>query len=370
MTCLFLPLSRQNVAAVAFAACAVAASACSNSDTNAMQVFSSNVSKAQSITYTYYTVDDPNGTDNEVTGINDLRIIVGSYSPSTATSGSISSYISAPVNTGTYQNFTDSSYPDAVVTNTYTWAISPTASPSIEAGWALEPGGFANGTTSGIVNNQGLWTVMHPDKNEGSGKYNCQIMELLGVNDEHTAVGYYVLPLTKTSVNCTTRVPSTRAFQIFSGQNMGDIKGLNSYLSSEATGINDSGTVVGWATTTTAVIGWTASTGAKAVPMPSPTGALAVKPSGINNSGVIAGEYTDASNKTHGFVYTSGGGYQNISYHSNTVVYGINDHNDICGYYLDDKGKRHGFIAIAGSTALRRRALQLHSSRFLETPVF
>jgi hypothetical protein len=369
----FLLLRWRTVAAIAFAASAVTASACSNSGTNAIQASPQQRIANQTISYSYYKVDYPNASGNEVTGINDLQEIVGSYSPN-GSSDSISSYTSTPNPTtpGTYGVFTDASYPLADKSNTYTWAISPgtTPGPSLEAGWALKVGGFAS-STWGIFNNQGIWTVMHPDHNEKNCAPSATVMELLGVNDAGTAVGYY----TQTPPYLCT---ITTAFEILSGESMVDISGLGSYYASEATGINDQNTVVGWGKTTASSVpvGWFKKNRVPPAPMPFLSGAVTVIPFGINNSGMIVGEYTDGSKNSHGFVYTpppgSGSGvYQTIDFpctgcsNAETIVYGINDGNAICGSYVGKDSNQHGFVAIPQQGPLRRRAAQSHSPRSL-----
>jgi probable HAF family extracellular repeat protein len=374
----FLPRSWQTVVAVALAATAVAASACSssNSETSPTRALFKHRPPPQGIAYGYHTVDHPNGSGNEVTGINNAQEIVGSYYPS-GSGVNNSSYLATPnpSSPGTYGAFTDVTYPDAgksttsVTNTTYTWAISPgtTPSPSVEAGWAYDPGGFKN-EVSGTVNNRGLWTVMHPD-GEGVGHSGCQIMKLLGINDSHTAVGYY----TPAGTSCGSS--KTQAFEVFLGENHKDLNGFANDAASEATGINDengsgSFTIVGWAQRPSSggTFAWSELNGGKPTAMPSPSGAVSAIPYGINSSGLIVGEYTDASNNVHGFVYTPGspGSYQTIDFQctgcSNTVVYGINNSNDISGSYKDSAGQ-HGFVAlpIPSPSPHRRRAVPSHS---------
>ena len=73
---------------------------------------------------------------------------------------------------------------------------------------------------------------------------------------------------------------------------------------------------------------------------------------GINASGQIVGEYIDASNHTHGFLY-SNGTYTTLddpsaSATGGTVALGINDLGQIVGNYGDASGG-HGFLYNNGS---------------------
>jgi hypothetical protein len=67
----------------------------------------------------------------------------------------------------------------------------------------------------------------------------------------------------------------------------------------------------------------------------------------INNTGSIVGDYVDANDAYHGYIYdiakttfTDIAPPGSIS----TVAYGVNDSNVVIGYYLDKKGNSHGFI--------------------------
>jgi len=67
--------------------------------------------------------------------------------------------------------------------------------------------------------------------------------------------------------------------------------------------------------------------------------------SGINDAGVIVGDYTDSSGVTHGFIDKSGV-YSTIDFAGaiSTDVLGINDAGKIVGTYVDAAGVQHGFI--------------------------
>src|SRR5437763_11672482 len=73
---------------------------------------------------------------------------------------------------------------------------------------------------------------------------------------------------------------------------------------------------------------------------------------GINASGQIVGQYTDASNHTHGFLY-SNGTYTTLddpsaSATGGTFALGINDLGQIVGVYGDASGG-HGFLYSNGN---------------------
>src|ERR1700694_3080626 len=64
----------------------------------------------------------------------------------------------------------------------------------------------------------------------------------------------------------------------------------------------------------------------------------------INNHGVMAGRYIDASNFIHGFVLQNGV-FTNIDFPGalQTAIWGINDNGDVVGRYLDTV-TNHGFL--------------------------
>src|SRR5262245_48262154 len=68
---------------------------------------------------------------------------------------------------------------------------------------------------------------------------------------------------------------------------------------------------------------------------------------GINNSGQIVGDYSDASGHWHGFLKDSGG-YTTIDATSlgatYTNAFGINDAGQIVGMYRDTSNREHGFL--------------------------
>jgi len=64
---------------------------------------------------------------------------------------------------------------------------------------------------------------------------------------------------------------------------------------------------------------------------------------GINSTGAIVGEYVDQSNSGHGFLYENGT-FTKIGEGSQSAAGGINDQGDIVGDYLDSNGKQHAFL--------------------------
>ena len=66
---------------------------------------------------------------------------------------------------------------------------------------------------------------------------------------------------------------------------------------------------------------------------------------GVNDSGQVVGYYFDASNQAHGFLY-SGGAYTTIDIGAHgTFVTGINDSGQMVGYFQDFFNHYHSFVA-------------------------
>ena len=78
-------------------------------------------------------------------------------------------------------------------------------------------------------------------------------------------------------------------------------------------------------------------------------GASSTIASGINNSGQIVGQYSNTGG-THGFLL-SGGVYTTLDAPGaiSTEAYGINDAGQIVGQYSDNTGGTHGFLLSGGS---------------------
>jgi probable HAF family extracellular repeat protein len=64
---------------------------------------------------------------------------------------------------------------------------------------------------------------------------------------------------------------------------------------------------------------------------------------GINSTGAVVGEYTDQSNSNHGFLYQNGT-FSQIGEGSQSAAGGINDQGDIVGDYLGSDGLQHAFL--------------------------
>lgn len=385
MACPSLSTRWQMLGALVLMATAVAVSACSNSTGNsaAVQPLAKRASGSLPISFMYYLrIDDPNGSNTAVTGINDAGKIVGTYSVAGSGTNVITQSFTATGSGATY-NFVGNNYPQPrdngpVQTGTALVAINPgaTSTPTVEAGWVVDPGSFTY--TLGLLNNQGLWTLLHPFTGGGEdGSCGSSLMELNGINDAFDAVGVYERKQTTTKNSpCVDQ-----AFEAKPDEDLSKIQLGSGFQSSAATGIDDPGAsgsdIVGWgaqAITHGEGVGWYEKAGSTTPTVITIPNAVSVKALGINADGeIVAGSYSEgAAATTYGFLCSAPCGSSNTFQTpinpcssngcSDIVVYGINDKNDICGSYMDSNGQQHGFVGVPRTAkTLHRRETQSHS---------
>jgi hypothetical protein len=117
--------------------------------------------------------------------------------------------------------------------------------------------------------------------------------------------------------------------------------------SSQATGINDKGTVVGFLQASPAA---TTSKGfilkdGKVTELQA-FGSTFTQALGVNNSDDVVGSYVDANGVTKGFVYENGE-YRSIEMQGaqSTIINGINNHDALVGFFMDQNGNTIGLRA-------------------------
>lgn len=161
-----------------------------------------------------------------------------------------------------------------------------------------------------------------------------------------------------TGINTTGEIVGVYGDAVVAGQTHGflDNGGTITTLdfagggSIEPIDINDSGEIVGAYIDPTNVSHgfYTLDSGASYTIFDVP-GATSTQAAGVNTSGAISGLWTDSSSKEHGFLF-SGGTFTTFDFPTATatVGIGINDSNEIAGYYTDAANLNHGFIYSAG----------------------
>ena len=158
------------------------------------------------------------------------------------------------------------------------------------------------------------------------------LTEAYGVNDSGTIVGFY------------EDAPTN--FQGFKYVN-GKYTTISSkgWTTTRALGINDAGLIVGdvW-NVSTSRSGFLYKSG-KWTTFDYPK-AASTTASGINKSDQISGWYVDSSGAGHGFVKT-GNTFRPLNYPKapGTLAFHLNDAGQVAGFYVDTSGLYHGFVA-------------------------
>jgi uncharacterized membrane protein len=83
-------------------------------------------------------------------------------------------------------------------------------------------------------------------------------------------------------------------------------------------------------------------------------GAITSEPSGINSSGEIVGSYTDSTGARHGFRLNEDT-FTAINYPgaTRTEALSVNSHGDVAGFFLDPSNQWHGFVLSDGGYSVQ-----------------
>jgi probable HAF family extracellular repeat protein len=277
--------------------------------------------------YTSATVDNPaDPAFNELLGINSAGTAAGYSGSGTAGQPSQGYLVTPPYGAADY---TGENYPGA--TQTQVTAVNDLGD---SAGW-FTPG---TGDDTGFVDWNGTYeTVPHPT--QGCPKCQADPYQILGLNDTGTAVGWYA-----------TSKGARQAYQVDQATGKAKLIKIPGAVSSVATGINNAGDIVGYATSAAGVTsGWLLQHGQLTTlqyPGGSNTDAL-----GVNDGDEIVGTYTDSSGVQHGFTLlgplTASPTWASIDDPNgigSTVVNGVSEYGALAGFYTDPSGNTDGMI--------------------------
>jgi hypothetical protein len=189
----------------------------------------------------------------------------------------------------------------------------------------------ALGTTSGFTDIGGTFTTV----NQPLSVFN----QLLGINQHGNEIAGY------SSFTDPTGMTGQQAFSLV-GTTYTNINALlPSNVNSQATGVNNSGEVVGfYMPTSTTSLGFT-DIGGVITPL-DPFGSTFAQALGVNDLGEIVGDYVDASDVMHGFL-DIGGVFTSIDPPGSTAttINGVNDLGDFVGFFVNAAGNTIGFFA-------------------------
>jgi hypothetical protein len=277
--------------------------------------------------FTFQTVDRPGATFNRVTGIDDALQITGYEGSGTPSDPAESYRAKAPY---TAKQFLKVIYPEA--SDTFAMGLG---NDYVCVGYFVSS--VIGEHTYGFVRSHGIYSFYaNPDTPKGPKTVN----ELLGVNDYDAAVGFY-----------TDGSGKNHAYELYVNQGSYTPLKPSGFTSTEAAGINDPGSIVGFGVRTDgSTAGWIYLDGAFSditYPNAKSTEAL-----GINYQNQVSGEYTDSAGVTHGFVVTNVTHpdpiWQSVdepNASGTTVINSMNDRHAIAGWYVDSAGTTNGFTA-------------------------
>ena len=164
--------------------------------------------------------------------------------------------------------------------------------------------------------------------------------QLLGVNDNDVAVGFY-----------TDGGNVTHAYTFDIRRNQFREVVPSGVTNPTAAGINNRGDIAGFGTVNGQTAGFLLSRDGHVTILTAP-GASSTSALGINDSDEVVGVYTDGAGALHGFTWTRSGGFRTVDDRlaneangSGTTINGLNDKGQLVGFYVDATGNTDGFLA-------------------------
>jgi hypothetical protein len=279
------------------------------------------------IALSFQTLDDkPYTSFNRLLGINNNARIVGYFGSGKHSDPSVGYLIFPPYQPNNYRKI---QYPSAAATIATALNDRRTI-----AGYYVDPYKKA---TFGFAYVKGLWFAYENPHARGN------ITEILGINDDGIAVGFYKAGAQTGSFEMPIATGKFEPIDPPVGSGSGLI----------VTAINGHGDVVGYLTSPSGVtVGFVRKGDTGKVRILSYPYSTATQFLGITVDDRIVGSYVDANGHTHGLLlmhpFFEGITWQQIDdpdAKSVTVATGINLHSDIVGWYVDASGTNHGFLA-------------------------
>jgi CHRD domain len=336
---------RVGVAAVASGALAVGALALVPSAGASARRHNSHSDSSHSTAFSFTTLNnnaDP--TFNQLLGINDDGVIAG-YLGSGAAGHPNQGYQLQPPHG--QADYVSENFPGSVQTQ-----VTGLNNHGVTVGF------FSGQNNQNLMNdNFGFYNVdgrFHEVNFPTNDNATPPVDQLLGINDDGVAVGFFVNALgnnrgyafdTKTGKFTRVLVP-------------GAPRGAKVGPSLTAAAINDSGDIAGFFATAGGATNGFVKDGQHFTDLAFP-GASATMALGINGDGEVAGTYTMGTGSAavmHGFTWTGSHGFSSLDDPNgvgSTTVNGINDRGDLVGFYTDTAGNTDGFLATPAERMVR-----------------
>ena len=272
---------------------------------------------AHAVTYTFQDIVDPaNLPFTQALGINDAGTIVG-YGNMTIFNGF---QLVLPA------SFTRLNVPGATG-GTQVFGI--TANGLTTDGFSVSP----TGVNSGFVSTGGVFTPILQNA----------FTQLLGINPLGTTAAGYSSTDPAGMVN--QRALTVSGGPSFTSPTFTDINALlPANFNSQATGVNDSGEVVGFYQLATGNFSAFTDVGGSITSFEAP-GAISTQALGVNDLGQIVGDFVDAADVMHGFL-DNGGLFTTLDPTGSTAttINGINDLGTVVGFYVNAAGNTIGTV--------------------------
>jgi hypothetical protein len=280
--------------------------------------------------YQFVTLDNARDlTFNQLLGINDSGVIAG-YFGSGAQGHPNQGYLLLPPYQGNYVN---ENFPGSVQTQ-----VTGLNNRGVTVGfWSSMNNANMVNDNHGFVDVGGHFrTADFPTGSPAAPP----VDQLLGVNDENVAVGFY-----------TDANGNNHGYEYNIDRGRFSTVTEAGVTSLTAAAINDAGDVAGFYTNAAGTTdGFLKTHHGQFIDLAVP-GASSTMATGVNNNDEVVGVYmvgTGSSAQLHGFTWTRGGGFQTVDDPhgiGTTTVNGVNDHGQLVGFYVDSAGNTDGFLA-------------------------
>ncbi|HEY3605952.1 MAG TPA: CHRD domain-containing protein, partial [Pseudonocardiaceae bacterium] len=284
--------------------------------------------------YVFRTVDDhADPTFNQLLGISDFGEIAGYFGSGAAGHPNKGYRV-----TDGARRFVAENFPHSV--QTQVTAISNTG---VTVGfWSAANNANQVNDNTGFVLRHGVFdSVAFPAHSNANPKVN----QLLGVNDDNLAVGFY-----------TDAAGNNHGYRYDVARRTFTAIPVPGATSVTAAAINDRDQIAGFDTTSAgATEGFLRNANGSITHLAYP-GASMTQAFGVSNRDEAVGSYqvgTGSSAATHGFTWTAKGGFKTVDDPNGvgtTTINGVNDAGVLVGFYVDGAGNTHGLLTKPGPT--------------------
>ena len=293
---------------------------------------------AANVHYHFKTMNNASDpTFNQLLGINDTGVIAGYFGIGTKGHPNKGYTLLSPYRQVDYRN---QNFPGSKQTQ-----VTGLNNAGIDVGFfsTMNRADLANNNFGYYSTNHGtrFHKVNFPAKHPASPP----VDQLLGVNDQDIAVGFY---------NDNNGNSHGYLYIIPQHKYVGLSTGISPAVSVTPTGINNSDCISGFFTRTAGgtIRGFVVCKSRPHLTVLVVRGASATQPFGISSTGEVVGTYTvgsGATAKLYGFTWIRGHGFQlKISDPLGagaTTVNGVNSAGDLVGFYVGQHGNTNGFLA-------------------------